>query len=114
MQKNYNTLTSKSQRISVNNLTTILLKLYVMIGGRKMLFRQAISRRIFELCELYKYTPNKLAEMSGIPPTTLQDMVSEKVANPSSFVIYKICKTLKIEIKDFYNSELFKLDNLDD
>lgn len=41
-------------------------------------------------------------------------MVSEKVANPSSFVIYKICKTLKIEIKDFYNSELFKLDNLDD
>ena len=41
-------------------------------------------------------------------------MVSEKVANPSSFVIYKICKILKIEIKDFYNSELFKLDNLDD
>ena len=50
-----------------------------MIGGGKMLFRQAISRRIFELCELYKYTPNKLAEMSGIPPTTLQDMVSEKM-----------------------------------
>ena len=48
-----------------------------MIGGGKVLFRQAISRRIFELCELYKYTPNKLAEMSGIPPTTLQDMVSE-------------------------------------
>ena len=52
--------------------------------------------------------------VKSVPTTTLQDMVSEKVANPSSFVIYKICKTLKIEIKDFYNSELFKLDNLDD
>lgn len=55
---------------------------------------------------------NKLAEMSTVPPATFNDMINEKRDNPSSYVIYKICKTLKIEMKDFYDSDLFK--NLDD
>lgn len=79
-----------------------------------LLFKQAISKRIYELCDIYNYTPNKLAELSTIPPSTLQDMLLEKVTNPSSYVIYKICKTLNIEISEFYNSDLFKLDNIDD
>lgn len=79
-----------------------------------MLFKEAVSKRIYELCDIYNYSPNKLAEMSGIPPTTLQDLLMKKVANPSSYVIYKICKTLNIEITEFYNSELFKLSNIED
>ena len=79
-----------------------------------LLFKQAISRRIYELCDIYNYTPNKLAELSTIPPSTLQDMLLEKVSNPSSYVIYKICKTLNIEISEFYNSDVFKLNNIDD
>ena len=50
--------------------------------------------------------------MSTVPPATFNDMINEKRDNPSSYVIYKICKTLKIEMKDFYDSDLFK--NLDD
>lgn len=30
-----------------------------------MLFKEAVSQRIFELCDKYNYTPNKLAELSG-------------------------------------------------
>lgn len=79
-----------------------------------MLFKEAVSKRIYELCDIYKYTPNRLAEMSSIPPSTLQDLLMEKVANPSSYVIYRICKTLKMEVSDFYNTEFFKLINIDD
>lgn len=79
-----------------------------------MLFKEAISKRILELCSNKQYTPNKLAELSAIPPTTLFSMISNRVDNPSSTNIYKICKTLKISLKDFYDSELFDFDKLDD
>ena len=79
-----------------------------------MLFREAISKRIYELCEIYHYTPNKLAELSTIAPSTLQDMLSLKVLNPSSYVIYQLCKTLKITLKDFYFFFLFLEENLED
>ena len=79
-----------------------------------MLFREAISKRIYELCEIYHYTPNKLAELSTIAPSTLQDMLSLKVLNPSSYVIYQLCKTLKITLKDFYDIKLFLEENLED
>lgn len=77
-----------------------------------MLFREAISQRILELCDKYNYTPNRLAEMSSVPPSTLRATLANRVENPSSFVIYKICKTLNIEIKDFFDDE--KFNNLED
>ena len=67
-----------------------------------MLFKEAISKRILELCDQYDYTPNKLAEMSAIAPSTLRALISNKVNNPSSYVIYKICKTFKISLIDFF------------
>lgn len=79
-----------------------------------MLFKEAISKRIYELCLLHDYTPNKLAELSSVPPSTLQDLLTCKVSNPSSYVIYRICKTLKINISEFYDSDLFNYCNIDD
>lgn len=79
-----------------------------------MLFKEAVSERIFNLCEQYNYSPNRLAEMSAIPPSTLRAMLSNKVDNPSAYNIYKICKTLKISVKDFYDCDLFNYKNLDD
>ena len=72
-----------------------------------MLFKKALSLRIEELCSKRNITVNKLAEMSTIPPSTLRDIVNCKVENPSSSVIYQVCKTLKISLKQFYDSELF-------
>lgn len=79
-----------------------------------MLFKEAISKRIYELCMIYDYTPNKLAELSSVAPSTLQDMLTRKVSNPSSYVIYRICKTLNISIKEFYDSDLFNFDVIED
>ena len=79
-----------------------------------MLFKEATSQRILELCDKYGYTPNKLAEISAIAPSTLRATISNTVDNPSSYIIYKICKTLKIEMKDFYDCELFNFNKLED
>lgn len=79
-----------------------------------MLFKEATSQRILELCDKYGYTPNKLAEISAIAPSTSRATLSNTVDNPSSYIIYKICKTLKIELKEFYDSELFNINKIDD
>ena len=78
-----------------------------------MLFKKALSLRIEELCANKNITINRLAETSTIPPSTLRDIVNCKVENPSSTVIYQICKTLKIELKDFYDSPLFDIEKLE-
>lgn len=79
-----------------------------------MLFKEALSQRIFELCNKYNYTPNRLAELSAIAPSTLRALLANKVDNPSSYIIYKICRTLKITLSEFYNSNLFDADKLED
>lgn len=79
-----------------------------------MLFKEALSKRIIELCNNYNYTPNRLAEMSYIPPSTLRSLINNQVENPSSLIIYKICKTLKITLKEFYDSKLFDMKNIED
>lgn len=73
-----------------------------------MLFKKALSLRIEELCASRNITINRLAETSTIPPSTLRDIVNCKVENPSSLVIYQVCKTLKISLKEFYDSDLFE------
>lgn len=79
-----------------------------------MLFKEAVSQRIYDLCDKYDYTPNKLTELSAIAPSTLRAMLANKVDNPSYYIIYKICKTLKISLKDFYDSYLFDSDDIED
>ncbi len=75
-------------------------------------FQKAVSMRIYELCDKYNYTPNGLAERSNIPPSTLQNITSCRNINPSSYVIFQICITLKISIRDFFDSELFDPKNI--
>jgi len=79
-----------------------------------MLFKEAVSLRIYELCDKYDYSPNKLAELSSIPNTTFESMILKRVTNPSARNIYKICRTLKIDVKEFYNSSLFDFNNIED
>ena len=78
-----------------------------------MLFKEAVSQRILELCDKYNYTPNKLAELSAIAPSTLRALLANQVDNPSSTIIFKICKTLKINLKDFFDSKIFDMNKLE-
>lgn len=78
-----------------------------------MTFQKAVSERIYELCKTYNITPNHLAEISSIPPSTLQNITGCLISNPSSFILYQVCKGLNITLKDFFDSELFDSKNID-
>ena len=77
-----------------------------------MKFKEAI--RVINLCSERNITPNKLSEMSTIPSSTLRDLINCRINNPSSFVIYQICKALNISLEEFFNNELFNFNNLED
>lgn len=79
-----------------------------------MSFQEAVSKRIFELCDKYNYTPNGLAEASSVPPSTLQNITQCKIINPSSYVLFQLCITLNITLKDFFDSDLFNPKNIND
>ena len=79
-----------------------------------MLFKEAVSKRILELCSINGITPNRLAEMSTVALSTLRDIISYKVNNPSSYVIYQLSKVLKFSIMEFFDSNLFNQDNIKD
>lgn len=78
-----------------------------------MLYKKAIIKRIYELCNENDYSINKLAELSAIPTSTLADIMSDRSKNFSYLIIFKICKGLKIELNQFYDTEYFKIDKLD-
>ena len=78
-----------------------------------MLFKEAVSKRILDLCNKYNYSVNKLAEMSYVPPSTLRAMLANQVDNPSSYVLFRICKTFKMTLSEFFDSDLFDINNID-
>ena len=43
-----------------------------------MLFKEAVSQRIYDLCDKYDYTPNKLAELSAVAPLLFTAMQRNK------------------------------------
>lgn len=73
-----------------------------------MTIKKAISQRILQLCQENNITLNKLSTISGITQSTLNDVVYGKSKNPTVKTIYYICFGLEIEMKDFFDSDLFK------
>lgn len=73
--------------------------------------KEAVAKRILELCEERQIAVNALATLSGIPPSTIYSMLNEKSKNPGIVSLKKMCDGLEISIRDFFDSELF--DNLE-
>jgi len=72
-----------------------------------MTIKNAISQRIVQLCEKNSITINKLSTMAGLTQSTLNDVVYGKSNNPTVKTIYYVCFGLGIELKDFFDSDLF-------
>ena len=69
--------------------------------------KEAVAKRILELCEKRKIAVNALATVAGIPPSTVYSMLNEKSKNPGVASIKKICDGLEISIREFFDSDLF-------
>lgn len=69
--------------------------------------KEAVAKRILELCEIYKTNPHEIAHLSQISPSTIYSMLNEKSQNPGIVTLSHICNSLNISIKDFFDSPLF-------
>lgn len=68
----------------------------------------AISQRIYELCALKNLNINSLARKSGVPPTTLKNIVYKSSKNPGIITIKLLCDGLEISLYDFFDSDIFR------
>lgn len=77
-----------------------------------MLIEKAVSRRILDLCSERDITINKLATMSLVTQSTLDNIVNCKSKNAKILTIARICEGLNISISEFFDDKLFKDVNL--
>ena len=69
--------------------------------------KEAVAKRIIELCSEKNIAINALANISGVPPSTIYSMLNQKSQNPGIVSLKKLCDGLDITIRDFFNSPIF-------
>ena len=67
----------------------------------------AVAKRVLELCKENNITLNKLATISGITQSTLDNIKKGNSKNQKVSTIKKICDGLDITIADFFNTPYF-------
>ena len=67
--------------------------------------KEAIAKRIIELCEERNMAINALANISGVSPSTVYSMLNEKSQNPGTVSIKKLCDGLEISLREFFEEE---------
>ncbi|MBR1762947.1 MAG: helix-turn-helix transcriptional regulator [Eubacterium sp.] len=72
-----------------------------------MMIGTAVQKRILELCAEKSITVNKLATMSGITQSTLNNIMSGRNNSTTISTIKKICDGIDINIRDFFDSQIF-------
>ena len=73
--------------------------------------REAIAKRIKDLCSERGITPNKLSTISAVPQATIKSILNGESKNPGAVTLKKLCDGLEITIQEFFNSPIF--DNLE-
>ena len=76
--------------------------------------RKEVSRRIQQLCAAHGYSINALARKSGIPPTTVKNIIYGNSRNPGIVTIKLICDGLGISLYEFFDSDVFRGLDLED
>ena len=69
--------------------------------------KEAVARRIIELCNERDLATNALANNSGVSPSTVYSMLNEKSMNPGVVSIKKLCDGLDITLREFFDSDIF-------
>lgn len=69
--------------------------------------REAVVRRIRQLCEERAYTPNGIAIFSAIPQSTLKSILNGESKNPGIVSIKKLCDGFGITLGEFFATAEF-------
>ena len=78
-----------------------------------MKLNEAISVRLTELLQERNMTQYQLFMKSGVPKSTIGNVINCAYDSVKLRVIHEMCQGLCIEIVDFFDSPLFAESNLD-
>lgn len=67
-----------------------------------------VKNRILSLCEEKRITINKLANDSGVAPSTIKNILYGKSQNPGIVTIKMLCDGLGITLTDFFTTSEFQ------
>lgn len=78
-----------------------------------MQLNEAVSKRLRELLEERKMTQYQLFMKTGVPRSTIGNIVNCSYDSVKLRVIHELCQGLSISIPEFFKSDLFDETNLE-
>ncbi len=72
-----------------------------------MKVNEAVSIKLVNICKERNISINKLATISCITQSTIENIVNCNSKNPKLLTIVRICDGLGISLKEFFDDELF-------
>ncbi|MGN0494186.1 MAG: helix-turn-helix domain-containing protein [Acutalibacteraceae bacterium] len=67
----------------------------------------AVKNRILELCGKRNISINKLANICGLPPSSVKNILYGKSQNPKLSTIKMICDGLGLTLAEFFDTDEF-------
>ena len=78
-----------------------------------MQLNEAVSKRLTELLRINQMTPYQLYIKSGVPKSTIGNILNCAYPSMKLRIIHELCQGFEISITDFFSSPLFNEDNLE-
>lgn len=78
-----------------------------------MQLNDAVSKRLSQLLQQNHMTPYQLYIKSGVPKSTISNILNCAYPSMKLRIIHELCQGLGITIPDFFHSPLFDEDNLE-
>lgn len=78
-----------------------------------MKLNEAISQRLNELLQERKMTQYQLFMKSGVPRSTIGNVINCSYSSVNIRIIHEMCQGLRISITEFFESPLFDENNLE-
>ena len=75
---------------------------------------EAVAYRIKELCKERGITQYQLYLKTGVPQSTLSTIMKCSYPSMKLRIIYEICDGLEIELQDFFASDVFNRENIEE
>lgn len=78
-----------------------------------MKLNEAVSRRLQELLKERDMTPYQLYMKSGVPKSTIGNIINCQYDSVKLRIIHELCQGLNLNISEFFASEIFEEENLE-
>lgn len=78
-----------------------------------MQLNEAVSKRLTELLQINQLTSYQLYIKSGVPKSTIGNILNCTYPSMKLRIIHELCQGLEISITEFFQSPLFRKDNLE-